>query len=203
MGQLRRIARPDLPIGALAGLIEELVRERIVMRNGPRGCTLPEHVVRLSDADEAPAQKLQPLIAEGRFDPPWVRELAAALHESEDHVRTAAQAGRARNRTPGRARPVLRQRSCGRTGRNCRGNAREHGGIDAGGFRDAIGPRPQAAIQIRSSSIEPAHAPRQRYSRSARRTAVGDSGNHEVIWKACALAVRLGFNPAGASAASS
>ncbi len=84
--RLRRIAAPALPEGRWRVLIEELVDEGAIQRSG-RWLHLAEHVAALSDADEHLAHRMQTLIAAGAFDPPWVRELAAVLHEPEVRVR--------------------------------------------------------------------------------------------------------------------
>jgi selenocysteine-specific elongation factor len=85
-GRLRRIAAPELPEVRWRALIEELVNEGALQRTG-RWLHRAEHVAVLSSADRDLAQRLQPLIAAGAFDPPWVRELAATLHEPEERVR--------------------------------------------------------------------------------------------------------------------
>ena len=54
---------------------------------------LPEHLVSLDKHEEALKQMLLPLMAEGRFDPPWVRELAATVHRHEDDVRALQMVG--------------------------------------------------------------------------------------------------------------
>ena len=46
IGRLRRMALPDLPHALWRALIDELVRERIVIRSGP-WLHLPEHVVQI------------------------------------------------------------------------------------------------------------------------------------------------------------
>ncbi len=84
--RLRRIADPALPEGLWRVLIEELLNESAIQRSG-RWLHLAEHVAVLSSADEHLARQMQPLIVAGAFDPPWVRELAAALHEPEVRVR--------------------------------------------------------------------------------------------------------------------
>jgi selenocysteine-specific elongation factor len=84
--RLRRIAAPALPEGRWRCLIEELVNEDAIERGG-RWLHMVEHVAVLSSADEQLARRLQPLIAAGAFDPPWVRALAAVLHEPEVRVR--------------------------------------------------------------------------------------------------------------------
>ena len=66
--------------------IDALTREQAVMRSGP-WLHLPQHAVTLSDNENILAQKLLPLLAAGRFDPPWVRDLATALGAPEEQVR--------------------------------------------------------------------------------------------------------------------
>jgi selenocysteine-specific elongation factor len=84
--RLRRIAAPQLPERRWRALIDELVRERAIERSG-QWLRLPEHVAVLLAADQALAQKMQPLLVAGGFDPPWVRELAATVSAPEDQVR--------------------------------------------------------------------------------------------------------------------
>jgi selenocysteine-specific elongation factor len=84
--RLRRIAAPLLAEALWRALIDALVGERDVVRSGP-WLHLPEHSVSLDAGEEALGAKLLPLIAQGRFDPPWVRDLASATHEPEDRVR--------------------------------------------------------------------------------------------------------------------
>ena len=148
VGRLRRIALPDLPHAAWRRLVDDLVGERIVMRNGP-WLHLPEHTARLSEGDEALAQKLQPLLVQGRFDPPWVRALAAVLREPEERVREVLRKQLAR----GSVHQVVRDLfyDGGRIDELAgiaAEIAREHGSVDAARFRDAVGLGRKRAIQI-------------------------------------------------------
>ncbi|MFM0340830.1 selenocysteine-specific translation elongation factor [Paraburkholderia fungorum] len=84
--RLRRMAAPlvqDALWRALAGDAE--ARGEIV-RHGP-WLHLPDHTVAFDDADRALAQSLVPAVKAGHFDPPWVRDLAAAHGASEERVR--------------------------------------------------------------------------------------------------------------------
>lgn len=148
VGRLRRIALPDLPHPAWRRLVDELVDEHVVMRNGP-WLHLPEHAARLSEGDAALAQKLQPLLAEGRFDPPWVRELAAVVHEPEERVRQVLRRQLAR----GTVHQVVRDlfydgERIGELAAIAAGIAGQHGAVDAARFRDAIGLGRKRSIQI-------------------------------------------------------
>src|SRR5207302_11363210 len=86
VGRLRRIALPAMPAALWRALVDELARERLVVLSGA-WLHLPGHAVTLSASDQTLARKLQPLIAAGGFGPPWVRELAARVHEPEERVR--------------------------------------------------------------------------------------------------------------------
>jgi selenocysteine-specific elongation factor len=84
--RLRRMAVPQLAERRWRALLDELLEEAAIARSG-QWLRLPEHVAVLSSADQTLAHRLQPLLAAGGFDPPWVRELAATLGTAEDHVR--------------------------------------------------------------------------------------------------------------------
>jgi len=48
---------------------------------------LPEHAVRLSEQERVFAERIRPLLAANPFDPPWVRDIAAAIGQPEMHTR--------------------------------------------------------------------------------------------------------------------
>lgn len=57
-----------------------------VVKQGP-WLHLPDHAVTLDDADRALAAAVLPAVKAGRFDPPWVRDLASAHGVTEDRMR--------------------------------------------------------------------------------------------------------------------
>jgi selenocysteine-specific elongation factor len=147
-GRLRRMAAPDAPAALWASLVDELVRESRVLRNGP-WLHVPEHRIQLSERDETLARGLQPLLAAGRFDPPWVRTLAARVGEPEERVRQVLR----KQVTRGSVYQVVRDLfyDSGRISELAAivaGIAHEHGGVDAARFRDAIGLGRKRSIQI-------------------------------------------------------
>ena len=147
-GRLRRMACHDVPHALWRTLLDELTRERIVMRNGP-WLHLPEHSVTLSDSDRALAQQLQSLIAVGRADPPWVRDLAAALHQPEERVRQVLR----KQVTQGSVYQVVHdlfydRDEIGELAAIIAALAREHGAVNAARYRDAIGLGRKRTIQI-------------------------------------------------------
>jgi selenocysteine-specific elongation factor len=148
IGRLRRIALPESSDTLWRAMIDSLVYERLLVRSGP-WLHLPEHVVALSEDDQALARKLRPLIAAGRFDPPWVRDLATVSHEPEERVREVLR----KSVTQGAVYQVVRdlfydRDSIGELAAIITGLAREHGAVDAAHYRDVLGLGRKRAIQI-------------------------------------------------------
>jgi len=84
--RLWRMAAPLVSDSVWRAAIDALVAEGTVARSGP-WLHLPSHAVKLDAEDEALAARLMPLIAQGRFDPPWVRDLARETRQPEETVR--------------------------------------------------------------------------------------------------------------------
>ncbi|VVO74099.1 selenocysteine-specific translation elongation factor [Pseudomonas fluorescens] len=72
--RLRRFTGSALERSTFMSLLDLLLAKGAIVANGA-WLHLPEHQVRLSEADEALWQQLQPLFDAAGFDPPWVREL--------------------------------------------------------------------------------------------------------------------------------
>src|SRR5262245_28289721 len=85
-GRVRRMWLPQLAATACAALLDELAAERKLVRSGP-WLHLPTHGVSLSKAEQQLAERLLPLLEEGRYDPPWVRDLARKAGSTEVQVR--------------------------------------------------------------------------------------------------------------------
>jgi selenocysteine-specific elongation factor len=148
IGRLRRIVLPDLSDTLWRALISALVHERLIIRSGP-WLRLPEHAVALSEDDQVLARKLQPLIATGKFDPPWVRDLAAVSHEPEDRVREVLR----KSVTQGTVYQVVSdlfydRESIGELAAIITRLTREHGAVDAARYRDALGLGRKRTVQI-------------------------------------------------------
>ncbi|THF62093.1 selenocysteine-specific translation elongation factor [Pseudothauera rhizosphaerae] len=84
--RLRRMAVPQLASPVFLALLEALLAEGRLARAGS-AWHLPGHTVELSPADRERADSLLARLADGRFDPPWVRDLAAATGFTEADVR--------------------------------------------------------------------------------------------------------------------
>jgi selenocysteine-specific elongation factor len=148
IGRLRRIALPEIPDGLWRALIAALVYERLVIRSGP-WLHLPEHSVALSDEDQELAQKLQPLILAGKFDPPWVRDLAAACREPEERVREVLRKSVTQGTVFQVVRDLFYDRECiGELAAIITRMARERGVVDAARYRDALGLGRKRTVQI-------------------------------------------------------
>jgi selenocysteine-specific elongation factor len=76
----------QVPPAACAALVDEMAAGGEIARSGP-WLHLPEHRVTLSKGEEQLAQRLLPMVEEGRFDPPWVRDLARKAGSTELQVR--------------------------------------------------------------------------------------------------------------------
>jgi selenocysteine-specific elongation factor len=146
--RLRRIVAPELHEAPWRELIGELVRDGSVKRNAA-WLHLPGHAVTLSENDEVLAQKLLPLIAAGRFDPPWVRDLAHSVREGEDHVRRVLN----NLLRQGRIFQVVKDLFYGPQQVHDLADAfhalaGEDGSVEAARYRDALGVGRKRAIQI-------------------------------------------------------
>ena len=83
---LKRIVAPDMEDRLWSRLIETLTGGGQVKQRG-RSLHLPAHSVELSDAEQALAAPLLASLREGRFDPPWVRDLMREHAMPEAEVR--------------------------------------------------------------------------------------------------------------------
>jgi selenocysteine-specific elongation factor len=148
IGRLRRIAVPELAVPLWQALVDTLVQDQLVVRSGP-WLHLPEHAVALSPEDQELAQKLQPLIATGRFDPPWVRDLAAVSHEAEERVRAVLRKSVIQGTLYQVVRDLFYDRECiGELAGIFTKIAAEHGRVEAARYRDVLGIGRKRVIQI-------------------------------------------------------
>ncbi|RYY92363.1 MAG: selenocysteine-specific translation elongation factor, partial [Comamonadaceae bacterium] len=84
--RLKRLAGPRVGDALWQHAVETMLAEGTIARSG-HWLHLPAHAAVLSATEERLAQKLLPAMAEGGFDPPWVRDLAAASGATEPVVR--------------------------------------------------------------------------------------------------------------------
>jgi selenocysteine-specific elongation factor len=84
--RLKRIVAPDAGDALWTGLTARMLDAGALARTG-HALHLPEHGIALSDADVAAAARLLPALEAGRYDPPWVRDLARDFAMQEADVR--------------------------------------------------------------------------------------------------------------------
>lgn len=84
--RLRRMAAPTLPEPLWMALSDQLIDTERLARNGP-WLHAPGHAAALAPQEAELAERLLPLINEGGFDPPWVRDLAQQLDLDEQQTR--------------------------------------------------------------------------------------------------------------------
>src|SRR5690606_9689240 len=77
--RVRRLAVPRMPESLWNSLADRLRTAGVIgERNG--FLHLPEHGVQLLAAEKIVAERVLPLLRDGHFDPPWVRDLAATTN---------------------------------------------------------------------------------------------------------------------------
>jgi len=82
----RRLAAPRMPEALWLQLVEHLIEAgKINRRNG--FLHLPQHGVALRAAEQVVAERALPMLLDGRFDPPWVRDIADTARLPEQQVR--------------------------------------------------------------------------------------------------------------------
>lgn len=84
--RLRRFALPQLERPVFLALLEQALSAGEIASSG-HWLHRPDHQVRLTAQEEALKARLWPLLEAGRFDPPWVRDLASALGAEEMQTR--------------------------------------------------------------------------------------------------------------------
>jgi selenocysteine-specific elongation factor len=147
--RLRRIAAPLVSGTVWRAVVDSLVDAGRIARSGP-WLHLPSHAVRLDADEEALAALLTSLIVQGRYDPPWVRDLARETRQPEEKVRALLR----KLSRLGQLYQVVRDLFYDRAvvyelARLVAQIAQAHGGtVGAAAFRDATGLGRKRAIQI-------------------------------------------------------
>lgn len=146
--RLRRIAAPRLVDGVWSGLLADWIAQGFIVRQGAQ-LLLPGHATRLSDSDRVVTEKAMPMLLEGGFDPPWVRDVATEIREAEMIVRMVF----ARQASAGKMFQVVKDlfyplATMAKLAGIARRIAAEHGEVLAAEFRDATGLGRKRAIQI-------------------------------------------------------
>jgi selenocysteine-specific elongation factor len=147
-GRLRRMTLPAVADAVWRVLIDELVQQQALCRSG-HWLHLPQHQITLTQAELELAQKLALAIGEGGFDPPWVRDLAQSLEESEEEVRSVLRKCMAQGAVYCVVRDLYYHRDSLRAlAERLEGLAQQQGAIQAAQYRNAIGVGRKRTIQI-------------------------------------------------------
>ena len=179
VGRLRRMAVPELPVSTWDSLLASLEAESSLVRSGP-WLHLPEHSAQLSSADLTLLGKLAPLIASGRFDPPWARELAARVGEAEARVREVLRKQVLRGELYQPVHDLFYDAGVmAELAAIARRLSEEHGALNAARYRDALGLGRKRTVQILEFFDRIGYTRRIRDSHVLR----GDSG-WDGPWKA-------------------
>jgi len=147
-GRLRRMSFPDIPAALWRSLLGGLEADGELCSNGP-WLHLPGHRSQLSREDEELLLRLQPLLAAGGFDPPWVRDLATTVREPQERVRAVLRKQLRQGGVYQIVRDLFYDRGrIGELAAIVQACSSERGAVSAGQFRDAIGLGRKRAIQI-------------------------------------------------------
>jgi selenocysteine-specific elongation factor len=147
-GRLRRMTLPNPADAVWRVVIDEQVRRRAMEQTG-HWLHLPEHRATLSDRELALARTLRAALAAGRFDPPWVRDLAQAVRVPDDEVRRVLHKCVMQGEVYQIVRDLYYHRDCVKELAGVlKSLAREHDVVEAARYRDAIGVGRKRAIQI-------------------------------------------------------
>lgn len=146
--RLRRLAVPRMPESLWNSLVDRLCTTGVI---GERNffLHLPEHGVQLLAAEKIVAKRLLPLLCEGRFDPPWVRDLAGMTDLSEKQLRVVM----ARMTKAGELFQIVKDLyyhpdTVKQLFALARSLAYDNGSVTAADYRDATGLGRKRAIQI-------------------------------------------------------
>ncbi|CAL8475879.1 selenocysteine-specific translation elongation factor [Caballeronia sp. S22] len=147
--RLRRMAAPLAPDALWRALVDDAVTSGSIARSGP-WLHLPSHSVTLDEREETLARAVLASLEEGRFEPPWVRDLARAHGIGEDEMRRLLKKLARRGDVYQVVRDLFYCRaSIGALAELVAQQAQTQGGaIGAAAFRDASALGRKRAIQI-------------------------------------------------------
>ncbi len=146
--RLKRLAAPRAGDALWRHAVDGLLADARLTRSG-NWLHLPGHAARMSETEERLAQKLMPRLAEGAFEPPWVRDLAKDTGTSEPLVRqtlaSLARRGQAFQVVKDLYYPLATIEQLAACARQC---LDQPAGLQAASFRDATGLGRKRAIQL-------------------------------------------------------
>ena len=84
--RLRRMSLPGVKAGLFHVLLQRWIFDKQVSITGSF-VHLPDHKVELTEKEKVLWERIYPRLIDGRYDPPWVRDLASQLSEPEANIR--------------------------------------------------------------------------------------------------------------------
>jgi selenocysteine-specific elongation factor len=146
--RLRRLAAPGANDGLWRALMDELLRDHAVARRD-HWLHLPEHRVTLDDREQQLAAQLESIIAVARYDPPWVRDLAAKVQSPEEEIRRVLCKCAVQRQVYQIVKDLFYHRdTVQQLTREVQALVARHGVIGAAEFRDVIGIGRKRSIQV-------------------------------------------------------
>ncbi|MDR5762867.1 selenocysteine-specific translation elongation factor [Caballeronia sp. LZ035] len=149
VARLRRMAAPLAPDALWRALVDDAVARKTLARSGP-WLHLPAHAVTLDAREETLARAVLASLQQGRFDPPWVRDLAKTHGVAEEDMRRLLKKLARRGDAYQVVRDLFYDRATiGVLARLVAEQAAAQGGaLGAAHFRDATGLGRKRAIQL-------------------------------------------------------
>jgi selenocysteine-specific elongation factor len=147
-GRLRRMTAPSVVDAVWRALIDELVQKQRV-KQSDYWLHLPEHRATLNEHERELAQELQSALAAGRFDPPWVRDLALKVRVHDDEVRLVLRKCMVQHEVYQVVSDLFYHRDSIRAlARELRSLYQQRGCVEAADYRDSIGLGRKRTIQV-------------------------------------------------------
>ncbi len=144
----RRMVEPTLDAALWRALVEAALADGHLCRSGP-WLHRPGHRIELDATEQAVLERLLPRIGEGGFDPPWVRDHAAAFGVDEALVRATLRKAAVRGEVMQVVRDLFYARErIDELAAILHELAQRNGSIDAARWRDALGIGRKRAIQL-------------------------------------------------------
>ncbi|VVD93949.1 selenocysteine-specific translation elongation factor [Pandoraea soli] len=143
--RLGRMTWPSLDAWRWRAFVQAMLHDGGLARTGA-WWHLPTHRVEMTDDETALAEALVPLVARGRFDPPWVRDMGRALNVPEERVRAVLR----KLARQGRVHQIVKDLFYDDASVQALADmiADANGKVEAGVFRDTTGLGRKRAIQI-------------------------------------------------------
>lgn len=147
-GRLRRMTDPGLDTSVWQRLIQKLLANEVIKRDGP-WLRLPEHRIEFSTAEQQQARQLLTRLQAAGWEPLWVRDLAAQLALDETATRTLLNKMAAAGQVHQIVRDLfLHPTAAHQLAERFAQLAAQQGQVRTATYRDAIGLGRKRAIQI-------------------------------------------------------